>query len=874
VIARRAALLVYAIAVRAFPRADRTLYAEEMLDAFAHELDSRRAQGLGVAIRFVIAAWVDAVRAGLGERQRMRVGISWLDVRLGVRMLLRYPGLSLAGGLGIVLIILCATLAGLFHAVIGGTLPFADGSRIVAIENWDAKANRPAPHDFETWRTNLTTIEDVGAYRLVTRNLAAGEGAPEPVRVAEISAAAFTIAGVPPQLGRYLVEADEREGAAAVVVIRADEWERRFAADPQIVGRAVVMGGTPATIVGVMPRQFGFPVNERYWTAGRFAASDFGWRQAPSSMPYKTMTDRVVNVFGRLARGVDLAAAQAELNVVGARLGTASSAHDAVRPRVMGYTYWFFREQHDGELFLVWGLLALLLGIVGANVAVLVYARTATRRVEIALRSAIGASRGRIVGQMFVEGLVLSLAAAAAGVLIAVVVQRELAGIVLWEQMPFWVNTSVTSPVVLLYVVVVSIGAAAVVGAVPALQATGWRAQNGLQQAAMVSSGWKIGRTYGALIVVQVALAVAILPYALSTAWTSIRSARIDPAIQAGAFLTARIDLEGASASALASRKAALLRRLSSDAGVARALFLAGTPGSEPAIDVDLDGLGAATIGAGDVGIDFIDAFGIRVLAGRAFDARDVAGPARHAIVNRTFAEQITHGDPLGRRVREAAAADGTPGPWLDIVGVIEDFPAPVKHTRAEARLYRPVAYRDPRLSLLTVRSRGDAATALATGVRAAAAEVDRDLLVRDVRTLDQRLRDEQIGARIGAWAAGLATASLLLLSATGLYALMAFTVAQRRREIGIRIALGALPRAVVRGILSRALRQLATGVTIGVAVAAAFNDATASEFTGGAGLEILPIVAALVLAIGLAAAAVPARRALGIEPTEALKAQ
>jgi putative ABC transport system permease protein len=190
--------------------------------------------------------------------------------------------------------------------------------------------------------------------------------------------------------------------------------------------------------------------------------SDYATRQAPSNMPYKSMPHGVVHVFGHLADGVDLAAAQAELDVMGRRLAADQpGTHARIRPRVLPYARWFFDEQHDGEIFLVWGLVGVLLTVVGANVAVLVYARTATRQAEIALRTAIGASRLRIIGQMFVEGFVLSGTAAAAGLIIAVVARRELATLVTWEQMPFWVDTSVMSGTVLVYVLAVAVIGAA-----------------------------------------------------------------------------------------------------------------------------------------------------------------------------------------------------------------------------------------------------------------------------------------------------------------------------------------------------------------------------------------------------------------------------
>jgi putative ABC transport system permease protein len=344
---RRATTRLFSLALRAFPRAERTAFAADAIETFERALTARHSEGGRAALRFVFAACLDAVQAGFGERRRlaygritrqggaMRIRISWLDVKLGLRMLARYPGLSIAGGLGIVLVILCGTVAGIFDSVINGTLPFEDADRIVAIENRDTSRNEPAAHDFEWWR-DLKTVRNVGAYRIVSRNIAAPDRPPEPVRMAEISASAFTIARVPPLMGRYLVAGDEGSGAAPVVVIREDEWQGRFAGNPEIVGLSVQAGGAPATIVGVMPKAFGFPVNERYWMPLHLEPSDYTNRPAPSNMPYKSMPHGVVHVFGRLADGADLAGAQAELDVIGQRLAADEAAtHAHIRPRVL-----------------------------------------------------------------------------------------------------------------------------------------------------------------------------------------------------------------------------------------------------------------------------------------------------------------------------------------------------------------------------------------------------------------------------------------------------------------------------------------------------------------------------------------------------------
>jgi putative ABC transport system permease protein len=803
----------------------------------------------------------------------VRLGVSWLDVKLGIRMLVRYPGLSFAAGLAIAVVVVCGAAAGIFDAVVNGTLPFDEGDRVVAIENWDTRQNRPAAHtlnDFLAWR-EMTTLQDVGAYRLVKRNVAAVGLPAEPARIAEISTSSFRIANVAPVLGRHLTADDEAPGAAPVIVIGHDEWMRRFARDPHVLGRTLQVGETASTVVGVMPEGFGFPVNERYWIPLRVEPSDYAHEQRPSSMPYKDMPHGVIHVFGRLADGADVAAAQAEIALIGQRAAIASPAtHAYIRPRVLPYTRWFFDEQHDGEIFLVQGVVALLLGVVGANVAVLVYARTAARRIEVAVRSALGASRMRIVGQLFAEGLVLSLAAAALGLVLAAILRSELTGLIPWHLAPFWVDTTVTSGTVLTYVLALAVFGGVIVGVIPALQVTSRRAQSSLQHAASSTSAWKIGRTYGALIVTQVALAVAILPFAVSSTWTSVREAFTDPGFAAGEFLTARLEVEGD----FRNRRAELVRRLESEPGVSRVILLSAVPGSEPKERIEIEGNGTAReVRVGTIGIGFVEAFDIAVLSGRPFDAADVQPFSRHAIVNRTFAEKIIGGNALGRRIRSVASPESAAAPWLEIVGVVEDFPAaPARSTAADARLYQLVAPEDNRLTLLALRVNNGAPAAFASRLREIATEVHSSLMLRDLRPMDTALRQQRIGLQLGAWVSGFITASLLLLSATGLYALMAFTVTQRRREIAIRVALGANAGNLLRGVFSRALWQLAAGIAVGVVLAALVDVEGGGELTGGAGLWMLFPVAAFVLAVGLVAVAGPARRGLSIEPSETLK--
>lgn len=348
--------------------------------------------------------------------------ISWLDVKLGLRMLAKYPGLSLVGGLGMAVVV---AIGALFAAMVGvyyADLPLEEGDRVVAIENWDVEVNnqeRQILHDFVVWRDELESVEDLGAYRTVERNLIVPGGSVRPVTVARMTASGFRLARVQPLLGRYFTEDDEHAASPPVVVIGYDVWQRRFAGDPDVIGQVVQLGGAKRTVIGVMPADFEFPVSHNVWVPFQAEPSDYALREGPG-----------IFVFGRLAPGFTLEEAQAELTTMGRQWAAAfPETHEKLRPRLVPYTVQFF---DSGEAYVIPAaqlLVILLLAEVCVNIAILVYARTATRQGEIAVRSALGASRRRIVGQLFVEALVLSAAAALVGLTTAAVVLRQIEAI-------------------------------------------------------------------------------------------------------------------------------------------------------------------------------------------------------------------------------------------------------------------------------------------------------------------------------------------------------------------------------------------------------------------------------------------------------------
>lgn len=486
----------------------------------------------------------------LAERARERwtsidrsTGLSSIDFKLALRMLLRYPGLTAVSVIGMATGIAIAAAAFIvIDAMMDSTIPIDEGDRVVSVVGWDVSTNNRElrlMHDFATWRDHLTSLEEIGAARTVTRNLIAPGSQPETVATAEMTASGFAIARVAPLLGRYLLPEDERRGAPDVVVLDYGVWERRFAADPGIIGRQIQLGDAIHAVVGVMPKGFGFPVNHTYWVPWRTPESAFEPRTGPQ-----------VNVFGRLAPGASLESAQLELAAIGDRTAAAfPKTHEHLRPRLIPYTHAFTdMDDPDNALVLhaVQTALVLLLVVVCVNVAILVYARTATRQGEIAVRTALGASRRRIVAQLFLEALVLAGAAAVIGIgLVGVGVrQLEASAIQLAGSLPFWMSLSL-SPTGGLYIVALTLLAAAIVGIVPALKATGGHVQARLQGLSAGSgSRMQMGRLWTALIVAQVAVAVALLPATVFHAWNSLRSRDDSRGTATREVLTAGLALE------------------------------------------------------------------------------------------------------------------------------------------------------------------------------------------------------------------------------------------------------------------------------------------------------------------------------------------
>jgi predicted permease len=871
-----------------------------LLGDLEEELRTRLARG---SSQLAVFAWATAeiLRAFLWGLRDALVGradrgphigpgsalFSWPDIKLGLRLLIRTPGLTVVSTVGIAVgIAIAAGMFGFLHANFDPRLPLDEGDRIVALENWDIvrnNENRRSLHDFVTWRDRMTSVVEISAFRYTGATMYAGERAPEDVRIAAMTASGFRVARVPPLLGRVLTPDDEREGAPPVVVIGHSVWRSRFEQDPSVIGRQVRFGSTQFTIVGVMPDGFAFPVNHQYWIP---------LRVNPAVTPRGAGPE--LFVFGRLAPGATKASAQLEVSVLGERAAAAFPQTNAtLTPQVLGYAKPITDIQDLGLQALVMQqlIVSLVLIVVALNVAILLYARTATRRAEIAVRTALGASRGRIVTQLFVEALVLSVPPAVLGLALgqyAVDIGNRIIGLdVMGGAAPFWLEQG-PQPSTMLYVLVLVVVTAAIAGILPALHATRRRGGADLRQLGG-STGPRLGRMWSTLIVAQVAFAVAVLPTAIKMGLHEIRTSLTEPNYPAEEFVRASVLTENGS-TPFGSRLLELKRRLQAEPEVAGVTMTASLPQRAITGRIEVEGVPVddATTAAGSRGLttfgidtDYLDVHGVRVVAGRPFNALDTSSSQGVVIVDSTFSQRFLNGaSAVGRRMRYAAGEpNGEPSPWYEIVGVAENLRRnPLDPNAVGTIVLYPIAPEPLTGAALLVRLRGSAASRLEEGFARKAygilASVDPALRMSEVRASVQPDSEAALAVRLVGLAVSCMLATVLLFSAAGVSSLMSITVAQRRREIGIRAALGASPMEVLRSVFSRVTAQVGMGGVLGVLGAMAMNPLGGDAVLAGRLAMVTPAVALIMALVGVAAAYGPARRSLRIQPTEAVRAE
>ena len=904
-----AATRLFRVCVRFYPRRFRVQYGSEMEALFRRRMLRASSAGSAPLIWTLLVALQDVLAGAVAERfpSRRRASVSaggaarlneaghdahasrwldalWLDARFSLRMLLKHRGLTMVAGFAMAVAIAVGTTA--FETIsrmLDSQLPFPGGDRIVQLQFVQSTGGEEEQliHEFEALRGKLGTVEQLSAYRTSLHNLVAAETAPEPVEVAEITPSAFSLTSTAALLGRYLLPSDEADAAPPVVVVAHQAWQLHFARDPNIVGRTIRLGGVARTVVGVMPEGYAFPLGHEFWIPLRVKPTDYPLGGGPD-----------LEMFGRLAPGVTIQQAQAEFAGLAQPMAAARADDNlSLRPIVLPYTQmsdptmlWFLRA---AQL-----LSSALTVLVAINVAILVYARTVTRLGELAVRSALGASRRRILTQLFIEALALSLVGAAAGLgtasyaLDAIQTMQETG-----ELLPYWITFGLSARAVIA-ALGLAVLAALIIGVVPGLKATGASLTANLHEA-HGRSGSRLGITWTALIVAQVAVAVAVLPAAVFISARVIRGELVGTGFPAESIVAGVVgqapDAPKVDRERLVSQQRQFLAKLEAEPGVTGVAFASGMPGSAPIKSIRFqDGVRVQSraqhipdVGITEallphttrVSVDLFKTYDVPVLAGRAFTPADLG--TTNVVVNRSFVEMYLHEpNPLGLLFRFEKPSAWQQGGWHQIVGVVSNFPGfPTDFWREGLpTIYQPVAVGDLSPVVLSARFAGDVPPTFLNRFRHIGAEVDPSLQLTDVAVLSDRFDDTRATMRTTAWVTALLTASVLLLSAAGIYALMSFTVAQRTREIGIRTALGAPPARLILNVCGRAAWQIAAGVVVGSVIAG-------SAFTAmGVGvmraMPLLLIVAAIMALVALLATLAPARRGVRIPAIEALRAE
>lgn len=803
------------------------------------------------------------------------------SLRHAVRLLIKDRSFTVAA--------ICALALGIaanafVFTIVNGRLfrepPFAAAERIVALRTATAQSAADVTGglsyvEFLDWQSGARTFDDIAVFREATMNVSDDRAPAERVRGAAVSANAWALIGVRPSIGRDFRAEDDRPSATPTVMLSHALWQSRYGGEPTVVGRTVRINGAIATVVGVMPELFAFPSRALAWQpAGTLSASTLSNRAA-----------RDFEAIGRLKVGVTIDQARADLDAVAA--GIAARHPDTnigVSPRVMPFRERTLNGRVRAQFRALMAAVGFVLLIACANVANLLLARAAPRAREVALRLSLGAGRARIVRQLLVESLVLAVVSGVAGIGLAagglrLYLNSSMAGA------PYWMDFSMDWRVVL-FLTLVSLGTAVLFGLVPALYTAKAGLGAILNEASRGSTASPGSRRWsGAFVVAQLALTLVLLTGAGLAVRDLVAQYRLDAGVDTSALVLARLSLP-APVYPEVERRAAFYRqineRIGSLPGVQVTYASAWPRGGSAAGPRDVSIAGRASFGAAagltatniHIGPRYFDTLDAGPVRGRDFTATDRAGVA---IVNERFAARFFPGvDPVGRQVRLEAAPPIAATEWLTIVGVAPD----IRQHKTVDRGFDPVVYVPyasvslPFAMVLARPAPGTSAAAAMRLLRETVRTVDAELPLFDVMPLDEKLAQDHGEVRELSALLGTFGAIALLLAAVGLYGVTAFGAAQRTREIGVRVALGARSRHIWWVVTRRALAQVAAGLALGVGAAAGAGRVLQGflEQTPWNDLVTLIGVPSLLTLTALAACYVPSRRALRLDPVAALR--
>ena len=810
------------------------------------------------------------------------------DVQLAFRILVRKPGpgfiaiLALALGIG-----LTSSMFSIVNGVILKGLPVEDPNEVMGINrvNPAEGPNRLTGriHDYYDLQERQTTFTGLAAASIPSLNVSSPDATPDFVNGADVTANIFTLLRVPPTMGRTFTANDEILGAPSVAVIGHRFWEDRFNADPGVLGQIVRINGVPTEIIGVMPDGFEFPFIQQLWRPLRVNTLELERGAGPG-----------IFMMGRLGDGVSMRQAQADLGRIMTQLGAEHPDTNEGMSVVIGpYVSEFIGYQMPGLLYTMLGAVSLVLLIACANVANLLLARASLRSKEIALKSALGASRGRVVVQLLMDSSIIAVLGGTLGIGIALVgieaFNRALGA--LPQGVPYWFDIEL-DPTVMLFVLFLTLTAALLSGLIPAVRASRADINAILKDNARGSSSLRIGRLSRGLVILEVAFSCTLLVAAGLMVKSVTNISQVDYAFDGDAVFTALMTLPSASYPGDAERLqfySEIEARLEGQPGILSSSLTTELPavgfgngrfeieGREYLGDRDYP---SARIGSVDP--SYFETLSADLLEGRPFEKSDDERATPVAIVNRKFAQTYFEGESvLGKRVslhrvsQQGRENDETDA-FYTIVGVAPDFylEGDIFGLAPEA-IYFPLAQRPSSAINLMIRTQGDPLS-ITPSIRELVASIDPDLPISQVNVLGQNVRDSMSFFTIFGVMFTVFGVAALFLASVGLYGVLSFSVNQRTHELGVRVALGASPGGMVRLVVRQAATQLAIGMAIGMVLSVLLGRAIAFVLFDVAATDVgvLASVFGLLAATGIVACVVPARRATRVDPIVALQAE